>query len=666
VIGGGVNFSLFSRTASAVDLLLFDRDDDPRPSRVIRIDPIENRAYHYWHTFVPGIGPGQLYGWRVSGEGGRFDAEKVLLDPYGRGVAVPRGYDREAARRPGDNAAVAMKSVVIDPSLYDWEGDAPLRRPSSRTIVYEMHVRGFTRHATSGVAAEKRGTYAGLIEKIPYLQTLGVTAVELLPVFQFDRRDCPTGLVNYWGYQPVSFFAPHRAYSLRQDPTGPTDEFRDMVKALHRAGLEIILDVVFNHTSEGDHEGPTLCFRGIDDPTYYIREGERYANYSGCGNSLNANHPVVRRMIVDSLRWWVEQMHVDGFRFDLASILSRDEQGRPMPDPPVLWDIESDPALAGTKLIAEAWDAAGLYQVGSFIGDSWKEWNGRFRDDVRSFFRGEEGRVRSVADRLLGSPDIYARENREAEQSVNFVTCHDGFTLEDVVSYDHKHNEANGEENRDGGDDNRSWNCGVEGPTDDPAVERLRNRQVKNMLAITLLSLGVPMILMGDEMRRTQFGNNNMYCHDHEGAWLDWSLLERHRDVHRFVSLIAQRRLLRDLGPEQARLTLAQLLRKGRRSWHGVALDQPDWNDWSHSLALTVEAAEDGVVFHWIMNGYWEPLAFALPPSARGWRRWIDTALASPDDVVPWREAVPVEGSSYRAEARSVVVLMEWEGPPGT
>ena len=399
VVDGGVNFSLFSRTASGVELLLFDREDDAIPSRAVRIDPATNRTYHYWHVFVPGVRPGQIYGYRVEGpaapeRGLRFDSAKVLLDPYGRGVVVPKNYDREAAKRPGDNTATAMKSVVVDPGAYDWEGDMPLCRPAARTVIYEMHVRGFTRHPSSGVGEKTRGTYAGLIEKIPYLQQLGITAVELLPVLQFDAQDCPPGKVNYWGYAPISYFAPHQAYSSRRDPLGPVNEFRDMVKALHRAGIEVILDVVFNHTAEGDHTGPTLSFRGIDNPTYYILEdgGGRYANYTGCGNTLNANHPVVRRMIVDSLRYWVEEMHVDGFRFDLASILARDASGHPLPNPPVLWDIESDPALAGTKLLAEAWDAAGLYQVGSFVGDAWKEWNGRFRDDVRNFFRGDRGR----------------------------------------------------------------------------------------------------------------------------------------------------------------------------------------------------------------------------------------------------------------------------------
>jgi glycogen operon protein len=666
VVDGGVNFSLFSRTATGVELLFFDREDDATPSRAVRIDPATNRTYHYWHVFVPGVRPGQLYGYRVEGpsapaSGLRFDSAKVLLDPYGRGVVVPQNYTREAARREGDNAATAMKSVVVDPGSYDWEGDIPLSRPSARTIIYEMHVRGFTRHPSSGVGEKTRGTYAGLIEKIPYLQQLGITAVELLPVFQFDAQDCPPGRVNYWGYAPVSFFAPHRAYSSRQDPLGPVDEFRDMVKALHRAGIEVILDVVFNHTAEGDQRGPTVSFRGIDNPTYYILEegGSRYANYTGCGNTLNANHPVVRRMIVDSLRYWVEEMHVDGFRFDLASILARDSSGQPLPNPPVLWDIESDPALAGTKLLAEAWDAAGLYQVGSFVGDAWKEWNGRFRDDVRDFFRGEPGSLRRVADRLVGSPEFYGHKQREAEQSVNFVTCHDGFTLNDLVSYNHKHNEANGEGNRDGANDNRSWNCGVEGPTDDPAVEKLRNRQMKNYLTVTLLSLGVPMILMGDEVRHTQLGNNNAYCQDNEISWFDWTRVTKYADVHRFVSLLLARRLLRDEEHERQRVSLTTLLQKANKAWHGVRLDQPDWGDHSRSVALGAELRREGLLLHLILNAYWEPLDFELPRPSNGnpWRRWIDTALDSPHDIVPWQSAPAVTGNTYRAEARSVVML---------
>jgi isoamylase len=666
---GGVNFSVYSRGASGVELLLFDREDDARPSRVIPVDPAANRTYHYWHIFVSGVGPGQMYGYRVHGgwdpaNGMRFDPTKVLLDPYGRCVVVPKNYSRDAARLKTDNAATAMKSVVADVSGYDWEGDAPLQRPSSRTIIYEMHVRGFTRHPSSGVSQQTRGTYAGVIEKIPYLQQLGITAVELLPVFQFDAQDAPPGLVNYWGYAPISFFAPHQGYSSRRDPLAPVNEFRDMVKALHRAGIEVILDVVFNHTTEGDHRGPTLSFRGLDNPTYYILEEDRsrYANYTGTGNTLNTNHPIVRRMIVDSLRYWVETMHVDGFRFDLAAILARGPSGQVIPNPPVLWDIESEPALAGTKLIAEAWDATGLYQVGSFVGDSWKEWNGRFRDDVRSFFRGEEGSLERFVDRLIGSPSLYGHKQREPEESVNFVTSHDGFTLNDLVSYDRKHNEANGEDNRDGTDDNRSWNSGVEGPTEDPAVDKLRTREVKNFFTVTMLSVGMPMMLMGDEVRRTQGGNNNAYCQDNETSWFDWTLLAKRADVHRFVTLLNGRRVLRDEEPERLRVALNQLIQQADITWHGVRLHEPDWSHGSHSVALTAKLAKERVFLHVILNAYWEPLEFELPSVASGgphpWHRWIDTFLDSPQDIDDWERAPVVPGHRYRAEPRSVVALL--------
>jgi len=670
---GGVNFSLYSKNASGIELLLFDREDDSRPARVIPLDSSTHRTYHYWHVFVAGVQAGQLYGYRARGpfhpsEGLWFDATKVLLDPYGRGVVVPKNYSRQAACEKGDNAATAMKSVIVDPHAYDWEGDTPLTRPASQSIVYEMHVKGFTRHPNSGVPAQTRGTFRGLIDKIPYLQDLGITAIELLPVFQFDPQDCPPGRVNYWGYAPISFFAPHQAYSSRRDPLGPIDEFRDMVKALHRAGIEVILDVVFNHTAEGNQFGPTLSFRGLDNTAYYILEQDRsrYANYSGTGNTLNGHHPVVRRMILDSIRYWVEEMHVDGFRFDLASVLARDSYGHVLPNPPVLVDLESDPNLAGTKMIAEAWDAAGLYQVGSFVGDSWKEWNGRFRDDVRSFWRGDNGSLSGFADRLLGSHDIYRWEGREAEQSVNFVTCHDGFTLNDLVSYNQKHNEANGEANRDGADDNRSWNCGVEGPTDDAEVEKLRNRQAKNLLTVTLLSLGLPMFVMGDEVRRTQNGNNNAYCQDSAINWFDWSLLNKHADLHRFVKLLMARRLLRDTGPERRRMTLTELISQGIKGWHGVRLNEPDWSDPSHSIALRVELAKEVISVYFIFNAYWEPLDFELPEirDLKGacWRRWIDTYLLTPQDIVPWQEARPVPGQIYRAGPRSTVVLLAGVG----
>ena len=663
---GGVNFSVFSKSSTRMELLFFDHVDDAKPSAVIPLDPITNRKYHYWHVFVPDIQPGQIYGYRAHGsfapeKGLRYDPDKILIDPYGKAVAVPEHYSRVSASAPGDNCSTAMKSVVLDASLYDWEGDLPLNRPFAQTVIYEMHVRGFTRHPSSELPAETRGTYRGLIEKIPYLKDLGVTAVELLPVFQFDQQDAPKGLVNYWGYSPISFFAPHQGYSSRKDHLGPIDEFRDMVKALHRAGIEVILDVVFNHTAEGNHAGPTLCYRGLENGVYYIPQEDRsqYADYSGTGNTLNANQPIVRRLIVDSLRYWVESMHVDGFRFDLASILSRDENGRPLANPPILWDIESDPVLAETKLIAEAWDAAGLYQVGSFVGDSWREWNGQFRDDVRSFMKGDRGTVTRLARRLLGSPDLYGQKEREPEQSINFVTCHDGFTLNDLVSYNEKHNQANGEDNRDGTDFNVSWNCGVEGPTDDPAIESLRNRQVKNFLALTLLALGAPIVLMGDEVRRTQRGNNNAYCQDNEISWFDWKGLDRHADIRRFTRLLL---LPRSVTRGETTLTLNEILRHARITWHGVKLDRPDWSDDSHSLALTARTIDGRFLLHAMNNAYWEPLLFELPPCGAeahgGWHRVLDTSLASPDDISEGPDEAPlVSEETYLVQPRSVVVL---------
>jgi isoamylase len=664
---GGVNFSVFSKHGTGVELCLFDCVDDARPARVISLDPRTHRTYHYWHVFVPGITPGQLYAFRVHGlhdpaNGLRFDASKTLLDPYGKCVARPASYRRAAACEAGDNASTAFKSVVVDLGAYDWEGDAPPRRPFERTVIYETHIGRFTRHPSSGVSQAERGTYAGFIRKIPYLQELGITAVELLPVFAFDEQDAPAGLVNDWGYQPVSFFAPHPGYSSHETPAEVLDDFRDLVKALHRAGIEVILDVVYNHTTEGGADGPTVCFRGLANETYYILGTDKatYADYTGTGNTLNANEPVVRRMIVDSLRHWVREMHVDGFRFDLAAILSRDEQGRPMPSPPLIWDIETDPVLANVKLIAEAWDAGGLYEVGSFVGDAWKEWNGKFRDDLRAFVKSDNGTVRALAYRLTGSPDIYAWEQREPEQSINFVTCHDGFTLNDLVSYNGKHNEANHEYNHDGSDNNFSWNCGVEGPSDDSEFERLRTRQVKNFLALTLLSVGTPMLLAGDEMRRSQRGNNNAYCRDDDLYSFDWTLVEKYDEIHRFTKQLIAFRSNRTLPAERFDMTLQDLLRKQPIQWHGVKLNSPDWSDTSHTIAATSTLLWDQLLLYVAINAYWEPLEFELPPLSvayEPWRRCIDTFLAPPEDVCPLKDSPIVPPATYHVQPRSLVVL---------
>ena len=668
LIADGVNFSVFSKHATAVQLLLFDRTDDTRPSRVIDLDPHTQRTYHYWHIFVPGIGAGQLYGYRVHGpfapqRGVRFDAEKVLMDPYARCVARPPRGSRAAASSPGDNAAVAVKSVVADPCAYDWGDDRPPRTPFAKTVIYEMHVGNFTRHPNSGVQASRRGTFAGLIDKIPYLKDLGVSALELLPVFAFDEEAAPQGRRNVWGYQPISFFALHPGYSSRSDPLGALDEFRDLVRAAHRAGIEVILDVVYNHTAEGAADGPNFSFRGLANETYYIldKDNGAYADYSGTGNSLNANESIVRRLILDSLRYWVEEMHVDGFRFDLAAVLSRDERGRLIASPPVLLDIESDPVLANVKLIAEAWDAAGLNQVGRFPGDAWKEWNGTFRDDVRRFVKGDKQTVRRLACRFVGSPDIYGDQDREPEQSINFVTCHDGFTLNDLLSYDHKHNEANGEANRDGSNMNHSWNCGVEGPTQDAEIERLRNRQVKNFLVLTLLSTGIPMLLMGDEVRRAQCGNNNAYCVDDETVWFDWSAVGRHADLHRFVCQLIAFRRARTLPVERFDMTLNELIARYPVEWHGVALRKPDWSDTSHSLAATVRIKSEGIILHLMINAFWEALTFAIPPLDENhvsWRCCVDTFRDSPRDICAWIEAEAVQGDAFVVQPRSIVVLI--------
>ncbi|MCL6260175.1 glycogen debranching protein GlgX [Aquiflexum sp. TKW24L] len=665
----GVNFCIFSKNAIWVELLFFENADDVEPSHTFRLEPSINKTYYYWHIFIYKVKLGQLYGYRIHGNfapenGHRFDSSKILLDPYSKAVSIPNKYHRRALSKFGIADGNSPKSVIVDLSLYDWEGDFHPRIPFSRTVIYELHVGGFTKNPNSGVEESKRGTFAGLIEKIPYLVELGITAVELLPVFQFDVQDAPDGKINYWGYSPISFFAPHQGYSTdRDNPLKVLDEFRDMVKALHKAGLEVIMDVVFNHTSENHEDGPTYTFRGIDNSIYYILDQDKakYKNFSGTGNTLNANQAIVRKMIISSLHFWVRDMHVDGFRFDLASILSRDEKGNPIENAPILWDIESDPILAGSKLIAEAWDASGLYQVGNFTGDSWKEWNGRFRDDTRSFLRGDKGKVGAFVTRLIGSPDIYESKDRESEQSINFVTCHDGFTLYDLVSYNIKHNMANGENNRDGHNDNLSWNCGVEGPTEDPEVLSIRKRQVKNFFTVTLLSLGAPMILMGDEVLHTQKGNNNAYCQDNELTWFDWDLVEKNAEIFRFVKILIKKRLKRETAQATFNLSLKELLAQSKIYWHGVKLNQPDWSPSSLSIAMTILSLNKKMAMHFLINAYHQNLKFEIPKSLDErkitWKIWLDTSLDEPCDICLWSEAGNYPHQTYDVKSHSIVIL---------
>ncbi|EOZ95387.1 Glycogen debranching enzyme [Indibacter alkaliphilus LW1] len=666
----GVNFCIFSKNATLVELLIFQHVNDIYPEQVITLDPTINKTYHYWHVFLEGAYEGLIYAYRIHGphepqNGHRFDASKVILDPYAKAVVFPKKFSRKALSKLGEGGLPSLKNVIADLSDYDWEGDSHPRTPFSRTVIYELHVGGFTKHSSSGVSEDKRGTFLGLVEKIPYLQELGITAVELLPVFQFDKQDAPEGLTNYWGYSPISFFAPHQSYSTSPNSLAVLDEFRDMVKALHQAGIEVILDVVYNHSGENKADGPTYSFRGIDNSIYYLLEendNSKYKNYSGTGNTLNANQSIVRRMILSSLHFWVRDMHVDGFRFDLASILSRNEKGEPLENPPILWDIESDPILAGTKLIAEAWDAAGLYQVGNFVGDSWKEWNGRFRDDIRSFLRGDKGKVSSFVTRIIGSPDLYAANNREAEQSINFVTCHDGFTLMDLVSYNKKHNAANKEGNRDGHNDNLSWNFGVEGPTDDPEINKLRKRQIKNFLAVNMLSLGAPMLLMGDEICHSQNGNNNAYCQDNELTWIDWSLKEKNSDIFRFLKILIQKKLRRENAQPSFNMSLPDFLSQALITWHGVRLDKPDWSVNSHSIAMTITSISRKVAMHYMVNAYNKELDFELPQIIDGkkvqWKRWLDTSKESPEDICYWSEGKPISNEHYLLPGHSIAILI--------
>ncbi len=643
----GVRFVVFSRSATAMRLLLYNNVDDREPSEIIDFDRETDRWGDIWSIFIPGLSAGQLYHFQAEGpynpdQGMLFDGRARLIDPYAKALAGTFQASTDGIIRP-------PKCVVVDES-FNWEGDRHLKRDLSETIIYEMHVKGFT--ADDSSSTKHPGTYLGVIEKIPYLKSLGVTAVELMPIHEFPIMDMVTGKTptrgNYWGYDSMAFFAPHRGYAASKAPGGQVREFKEMVKALHQAGIEVILDVVYNHTCEGNEKGPILSFKGLENQVYYMlaNGGREYKNYSGCGNTVNGNHPIVREMIFNSLRHWVHNYHVDGFRFDLASILSRDRGGNLVANPPLVEAIAEDPMLADTKIIAEAWDAAGAYQVGSFANLRWAEWNGRYRDDIRSFWKGEPHKLGALATRLAGSSDLYQAGGRQPYHSINFITSHDGFPMNDLVSYNHKHNEANGEGNRDGDNHNLSYNYGVEGPTKRASIEKIRTQQIKNMFCTLLLSQGVPMILMGDEIRRTQHGNNNAYCQDNEISWLDWKLVKKNDEMRRFVrALIAFRR-------DQPTVRQKHFLGgypTGRRglydvNWYNNLGTAVDWDSGDSMLTCLFAAPNKetdpeqiGRDVLLLMNGSASPQQFILPPVAKGtsWRMFVDTAASSPSDVYP-------------------------------
>ena len=539
----GVQFVVFSRHATAMRVLLYDTPADPEPVEVVSFDPTHDRWGDVWSIFIPGLKHGQLYHFQADGPfdpsaGHRFDPTARLVDPYSKALAGHFLHHNDGIIRP-------PKSVVVDDD-FDWQGDRHLRHDLADTIIYELHIRGFTASPSSGVTHP--GTYLGVIEKIPYLKSLGVTAVELMPIHEFPRESFDGNQrdhENYWGYDPMAFFAPHQGYATSAEPGGQVSEFKEMVRALHAADIEVILDVVLNHTAEGSANGPTFSMKGLENSVYYMLNNESgtYQNFSGCGNTVNANHPVVRELVCHCLRHWVHTYHIDGFRFDLASILSRDRNGVIIENPPLIESITEDQMLADTKLIAEAWDAAGAYQVGTFATSRWAEWNGRYRDDVRRYWRGDTNQTGNLATRLAGSSDLYAGANRQPYHSVNFITSHDGFTLNDLVSYDHKHNNANNEQNHDGDNNNYSYNYGIEGPTEDPHIESIRVKQIHNMLATLFLSQGVPMLVAGDECRRTQQGNNNAYCQDNAISWFDWNLPLANAELVKFTKQLIRQRL---------------------------------------------------------------------------------------------------------------------------
>ena len=678
----GVNFSVYSRHAVGAELLLYADAASTEPFQAIRLDPEVNHSFFSWHVLVVDLPPGTHYTWRMDGpwdprgHGWRFDPTIELLDPWARAVNLC-DWDRPRRCSEGVRPHDSPRAVVLADD-YDWCGDTPIRVPSEQMIVYELHVGGFTRHPSAAVTHP--GTFAGLVEKIPYLRDLGITHVELMPLMAFDEQDVPAavseaGLSNYWGYSSFGFFSPHPGYCVTPELGSHRREFRDMVRLLHKAGIGVIMDVVFNHTCEGNGRGPTITFKGFGNETFYCLDQidkSIYLDFTGCGNTVNANHPFVARYILDCLEYWVREMHVDGFRFDLASAMARDGTGRPMEHPPVLWGIELSDTLAAAKIIAEAWDAAGLYQVGSFPGYRWMEWNGRYRDSIRRFVRGDQGLIPEVATRLAGSSDLYGANLRQPINSVNFVTCHDGFTVWDLVSYNAKRNLANHEGNRDGTDDNLSWNCGVEGETGDPEVLALRRRQAKNLLSILFLSQGIPMLLAGDEVLRTQGGNNNAWCQDNAIGWFDWSLTETNRDMLRFVRGLIQ---LRKRHPSlRRRRFLVGQPRGGSDqpdvAWHGTRVGEPPWTDpKAQVLALTlapVTPTEEPLYI--AMNMSAEAQAFELPPLAapgQVWHRAVDTGGAALLDLIRPEDQHPVPPGPLVLRSRSLVVLEGRPAPVG-
>ncbi len=674
---GGVNFVLFTKNGTSVTLCLWAPDNSDKLFE-IPLDPKKNKTGNIWHIHVEGVATGWRYGYRINGPynpqtGMFFDSTVILLDPYAKAIDSSHAWGEPhllQGKKDSTDTTYRARGILLAQGeekgdttrkhSFDWQETARPEIRMENLVIYEMHVRGLTKHPSSKVTHP--GTFLGLIEKIPYLKDLGVNAIELLPVHEFNECEflrchpvTKKTLYNYWGYSTVNFFAPMNRYSTGTSHTSAIDEFKIMVRELHKAGIEVILDVVFNHTAEGNENGPSLSFRGLENVVYYMLAPDgQYLNFSGCGNTLNCNHPVVRMLILNCLRYWVTEMHVDGFRFDLASILGRATDGTPLPTPPLIEMITLDPLFANTKLIAEAWDAGGLYQVGSFPSwGIWAEWNGKYRDNVRRFIKGTPGEAGHFATRLCGSEDLYGN-NRSPWHSVNFVTCHDGFTLADTVAYNEKHNESNGENNQDGLNQNDTWNCGAEGKTKDPKILALRQRQMRNFHLALMVSQGIPMLHMGDEYAHTKYGNNNSYCHDSELNWFLWDrLADAEKGFFRFYKLMIAFRIKHII------LRRSEFLQDADICWHGILPGKPDWSQESKFVAYTLKDHESGYDLYIAFNADHEVAAVSLPELASGlcWHRIVNTALLAPEDIVEEADAKPVANNAYRIAPYSAVLL---------
>lgn len=690
----GVNFSVFSRNATKVFLEFYSASEDSEPYAQVEFSPSENRTGDIWHAFVPGIKPGSLYLFRVDGpfepsKGHRFNVHQRLFDPYAKAITpvsvfynLPPDYSAPLDKNDiehGKNqcAKVFPKCVVVDNENFDWQGDKPINRPLSESVIYEVHLKGFTAGKNAGVSCP--GTYAGFIEKIPYLKDLGITAVELLPIFEFDEFENSnvnprTGerMKNYWGYSTINFFSPKASFAADKTPGGCVNEFKALVRELHKAGIEVILDVVFNHTAEGNEHGVALNFRGFENSVYYTLVGshkEYYMNFSGCGNTVNCNHPIVRNFIIDSLRYWVLNYHIDGFRFDLASILSRGQEGELLKFPPLTNAIAEDPVLGKTKIIAEPWDAGGAYQLGGFPGGRrWAEWNDRFRDDIRRFWRGDEYVSTNAATRISGSSDLFTISGRAPYHSINYICCHDGFTMNDLVSYNGKHNDENGEGNRDGSDSNWSYNHGYEGPTLNPVIEKMRNRQMRNYILTLLISQGTPMLLGGDEFRRGQQGNNNAYCQDNDISWFDWGNCGLNSALVSFTRKAIE---LRKNHPVFRRTEFFKGSMAGKQpdiQWYAADGSNPDWSKISRFLAFRLLGTFDSGAgkisdndFFIAANTDRQDIMLRIPAitDSRKWYRVADTSIEDETSLLSVENAETLLSQDrYVLPASSMLILV--------